>query len=406
MTVKEDIMSGKYNRWCERDVLVCPSESKQFSAFSVLQRPDLSQYVQDALYVHEATGCGGLEFVAFSNARIEKSLKLNNGVILHPCFLPGTKVTEIERGDPHDPHLLATKKMELSSRYIYDGWVPISSWDTENIQKCIRNVDEALSIFSLLRPISFQWEPKYHVSLDTQSVYPLIDEDLEWLENVVRPLDKLNEKDRKNIYRSIAWISQSYRLYEPAAHFLFLILAIESLATYIEKEKMNEDSPLQSLKKAKKFTREEKEICIDGLLATEFKDDKIRAIDKAYFTCVKSITKTLREHLTEIFKPETSMIDLLFNDKIDGMSLYDIRHEIAHGEADAISEAKRDYIRQRSMDVELVARKYISKIIKTCTGVEPHTKDWPSSISLPLGAGLASSSTMHLDPVYMDLQYY
>src|SRR5262245_8655920 len=70
------------------------------------------------------------------------------------------------------------------------------------------------------------------------------------------------------LHLSIGWLSQASRLDQPAARFLFCILAIEALATYIEEEAPDE-SPLARLR-AERLTKAERqgrrERCIDETL--------------------------------------------------------------------------------------------------------------------------------------------
>ena len=89
--------------------------------------------------------------------------------------------------------------------------------------------------------------------------------DLQNLKNVSRTLDELSEDDRTAIYRSLAWLLQGMRLDEPAARFLFSILAIESLASYIEVT-ASAGSPLVVLR-ATNVTDADRENCIKDTLA-------------------------------------------------------------------------------------------------------------------------------------------
>ncbi len=119
----------KYNNWCERRGLACSDEARYFRALSFSNKKDLSPSEKAAFYLHELTGCEGLEFVAFSNVRIRNPITLSKGVILVPCFLNGA---ESEGRSIDDSLLLATREMEHNGRYVYDGWIPITVWDKEN----------------------------------------------------------------------------------------------------------------------------------------------------------------------------------------------------------------------------------------------------------------------------------
>ena len=83
------LISGqKYNRaWCEKRPLVCGDQDRMLRACQWEVKKDLSPSESAAFFLHELTGCEGLEFVAFSNARLTRPVTLVNDVILVPCFL-------------------------------------------------------------------------------------------------------------------------------------------------------------------------------------------------------------------------------------------------------------------------------------------------------------------------------
>jgi hypothetical protein len=163
-----------------------------------------------------------------------------------------------------------------------------------------------------------------HVS----SNYNFEERHLRDLEAIAGLLSALPEDDRMAVYRSIGWLSQASRLDQPAARFLFCILAIEALVTYIEEE-APDDSPLARLKaehltKAGKRARCER--CIDETLGEWLQCNKTRAITESYFNCVVGIKQRLKAHLERLFTSETEPVTLLFEQKVEGKSLYDLRH--------------------------------------------------------------------------------
>lgn len=212
-----------------------------------------------------------------------------------------------------------------------------------------------LSLFCLSGRFIFEWEPKYPQNSESLWSYCLSDNDVvfEELEKLSEILGSLKEADQIAIYRSLAWMSQSFRISEPAARFLFLILSLESFATYIEDE-ASDDSPFSILKtktRTKKEKRQMRESCIEDILLSEYPCNKIKAINDAYFNCM-GIGRQFKDHLKSIFELDKKPIDLLFEKDADGVSLYDLRHTIAHGSIDALSEIQRDIIGRRINDAE------------------------------------------------------
>ena len=395
----------KYNNWCERRGLVCSDNALYFRAVSFSNKKDLSPSEKAAFYFHELTGCDGMEFVAFSNVRIEKPIILPNKVIIVPCFLSENKREGL---DIRDPFLKATMEMERRHRYVYDGWIPITLWDKENVRKAVRSIDEAFSIFCLPLSIFFKWIPKYSSHSKSElPIFPFGDQEILELESLSKHLDSLKEKDRIALYRSIAWLSQSLRLEEPAAQFLFLILSIESLARYIEDESTTE-SPFYNLKSRrliKSERREERENCIDTILSKMLDSDKTKAVKTAYFDCVVGIKKQLETHLRLVFGSTTEPIEVLFEEKVEGFSLYDLRHIIAHGDIDALSEAQRDLIQKRVWDAEKIARKYILIVLNKSLNFQLSKGVIQSEVSLDLKDMVMSCEGMNHGPTHMAIIY-
>jgi hypothetical protein len=394
----------KYNNWFERRELVCSDEARYFRAVSFSNKKYLSPSEKAAFYLHELTGCEGMEFVAFSNIRIRNPVTPSKGVILVPCFLNGT---ESEGRSIEDPLLLATMEMERNGRYVYDGWIPITTWDKENVGKAIRNIDEALSLFCLSGRFIFEWEPKYPQNSESPWSYCLSDNDIVFkeLEKLSEILGSLKEADQIAVYRSLAWMSQSFRLSEPAARFLFLILSIESFATYIE-EKAADDSPFFALKtdtQTKEEKRKTRERCIDEIL-NKYPSNKIEAIEKAHSKCM-GIGRQLEGHLKSILGQDANLIDLFFNKDATGVSLYGLRHTIAHGSIDALDETQRDLIGRRINDAEKIAHRYISTVLKKGLHFEISDKIYEASLSICPNEMVASSEGMHRGPTHMAIIY-
>lgn len=400
----EQISKHKYNSWCERRPLVCPDEDRYYRAIAHLAKSDLTLFEKHAFYFYKLTGCEGLEFVAFSNARLNNPVLLANNIILVPCFL-----NDMRGKNVNEPLVQMTMKMELKGRFIYDGWVPIAIWDKKDVRKAIRSVDEALSIFCLSVSAFFEWEPKYLGANDRfLPSYTFEYQHIQELEQVVQLLESLSEDDRIAIYRSFAWLSQALRLREPAARFLFLILAIESLATYIEKGKLPANSPLASLR-AKHFTpkekREMRDKCIKDKLSQFLQQDPKKAIIKAYFDCIVGIKQQLHRHLEHIFKPEDEAVSLLFEKKYNGKSLYELRNLISHGAVDVLSKEQRDKIYQRVRDTEQLARRYILSVFEKAFGISPFRKKMSAGISFPIQNMVVSREGMYKGPTHMAIIY-
>jgi hypothetical protein len=332
-------------------------------------KKDLSPAESAAFFLHELTGCDGLEFVAFSNARLTRPVTLVHDVVLVPCFLD-----DIDGHGIDEPLVRPTFRMARECRFLYDGWVPIRSWEVQHVREAIRGIDEALALCCLRGRTFFEWEPKYPSAREAalpHTYYNFEDRHLRDLEAIAGLLSALPEDDRVAVYRSIGWLSQASRLDQPAARFLFCIFAIESLAIYIE-TKAPAGSALARLK-AESLTEE-------------------------------GIAKRVKTHLERLFTPEAEPVILLFKQKVAGRTLFDLRHKIAHGGADTLSAREMEHIRQRIWEIEHIAAQYILSVFTKALGMQPLSEE--ITICAPVLSQMASDERMHQGPTHMALFYF
>jgi len=396
-----EISVGKYNKWCERRPLVCNNKIVISKANKHLTRKELTSTEKGTLFLHDLVNCQGLEFVAFSSARFKKPVVLPGRVVLVPCFL-----SEIEGKSWKDPLVRLTNRMMEHARFIYDGWVPITDWNINGVREAIRKVDQILTIFSIQERIWFTWEPKYVPSQIYPSSHKIEDHHIQEIQNLHQFIDSWIDDDSKAFYRSVAWLSQSLRLPQAAARFLFCILAIESLATYIEKESAIDSAfkPLRSSQLAGSKRKEQREKCIKNVLDLLLTTDPTKAINSAYLGCVHGIKKMLEDHLGRVFANDHEPLKLLFENKIEGKTLYDLRNAIAHGGIDALSDLQRQRLSNRIWDIERIARRYLVKVLEEIWGKSPFRQKMIKTMMMPFQ--IVSHEGMYKGPIHMAETYY
>jgi len=285
------------------------------------------------------------------------------------------------------------------ARFIYDGWMPIADWSIENVRNSIKNLDKILSLFAIQERIWFTWEPKYFPSQQHPSSQKIELEHLNEITELNRMLDALNEEDSKVFYRSIAWLSQSLILPQPAARFLFCIVSIESLANYIERE-AKEDSIFYKIRTSHRRTKEEREKCIDAYIKNICKKGRIHTIINAYNDCVLSLTNMLKRHLSKVMSDDPESLKLLF-EKGEEDSLYSIRHKIAHGSLDILSDTERQRIADRIYEIERITRKYLNKISTIILKKPPFQHSMIKSMAIPMTEVISSHEGMYKGPTHM-----
>lgn len=371
----------KYNPAYHKRPLVCADEDRIQRAKDFARRKDLSAPARAALYFHELTGLPEFEFVAFSNLRLPGIIELPYGVVLCPCFVPRPEMEERF----HEYIVDATRRMDAAARFIYDGGIRISDWEPTAVMEALRGIDEALSVFALRGPIAFEWEPKYLPAKHNASVHLSV-ADLKQVGDLSQHMESLGGKDRHAVYRSIGWLSQGIRLNGPAAKLLFYIVAIESLAVYIEGEAKATSllRPLRSEQSTSEKEMEGIQKWIATLTNQQSIDDFKRTISQGYFDIVKSLRRTVEANLSNVFSPDDGPATLLFNRQGKNRSLYDLRSRVAHGSTDSLSAQERDVIRARLPEAEQIAQRYIMTVLTKALNIQPVTTSYMGSVAWDL----------------------
>lgn len=391
----------KFNNWGEREPIVCTNKSKIDKAMHVKMRQDLSNPEKSALFVNEITGCKGFEFVGFSNAKIERAILLPTGIILYPCFMQTTVGCSLK-----DPLIRASFRMLQTGQFVYDGWLPIQKMNDEDIRGRIRTLREVLGAFPLISGSKFDWYPKYQMSNSIPETHYFFEKEIKTIEKFTETIELSKYDDRIALLRSIGWLSECIRVENSESKFLFAVLAIESLCTYIEN--LGLDSSFHTLaqnKKSKAGRKNERKNCILQTLTEQIDKNPTKAITTAYFDCVVGIKKRLYNHLANIFGEKDEGLIAFFQKPEGGSSLYELRHSIAHGSHDILSEFDRNVIDKNIYKVEKLALRYIWHVLNHCLDFYNESSSIHASINFDLNMAVLSSRSMYKGPVDMGLLY-
>lgn len=363
----EEIETKKFNSWgLEKKPLGYDLISDNLNLRPILLDKNIPNLVKDAIYFHKITNCLGFEFYVYSNTIVNGIINLSNEFILCPCFYNDT---ELDGKSLDDPIFQQTYKMQMEGQFIYDGWINVNDWNEINIESVVQSISETLALFSLEPGICFYWGPKYRYLDDSISFYSINSDGIIQYSQIFSNINKYPEVDKRAIYRSLSWYSQAKKVQDPISSFLYFILAIESLANYIEKV-AKEDSPLICLRAGKITSKEEKRKCIEKCLAS-LEENPTKAIENAYFNCNAGIKKTIKNHLIFVVSDTSEIYELLLKTKINGETLYDLRSKIAHGNVDLITEKDKERIIERLWDVERICPRYFFQCFTKLEMVPP-----------------------------------
>jgi len=353
-----EVEKNKYNRWCQKKTLDTTSQEKMQRAFSFSLRTDLNPLVKSAYFFHEVTGCNGFEFIARSNIRFDEFVVLPNNAILVPWFYQ-----EIDSKSADDPGVIATRQMIHNAEFLYDGWIAIDRWDERYVRSVIQGISETLSLFSLNFDVCFTWEPKYQGISRSRSFYSVTPRENRDRHELFPEFNRVSVEDKKAIYRSVLWLLQAKKIDDTPAHFLFVMLSLESLVRYIERS--SDDSRLSVLKGkphiiGEKMTEKEQH---GGEKFSDFEDKA--GIQSGYVhDSAADVGGRVKRHLELVLPGETKTIRMLFDERIDGVTLYELSHEIATGSPELLTEKQAERLNNRVADAERIANKYMLEVLR------------------------------------------
>ncbi|MBN1815422.1 MAG: hypothetical protein JXA14_26555 [Anaerolineae bacterium] len=299
--------------------------------------------------------------------------------------------------------------MAMSRRglYVYDGWVPNDEWTTERLEQIVSKLDEIVCMFSLLGTKWYAyWEPKYRYEKPPVDLHQVGLPELKSLSATIEVLEQLCAADRLAVSRSVAWVSNALKAQSPVQRFLLLFVSIESLATYIERES-DTDSPLQTFageKLPKSERRKTRDACIHSILARDLDSNPVQAISTAYFECIVGTRRMLEEHLTRVLgNPRAS--ELIFEEKVEGKTLWQLRNDIAHGSLSVLSEAQNRFVTRRVGSLESIARSYLRRVLSSLAGTEYFPPLQRQGFLIPMSQGVGTPGTEYKGPTDM-AEYY
>ncbi|KPK45797.1 MAG: hypothetical protein AMJ77_06855 [Dehalococcoidia bacterium SM23_28_2] len=339
-----------------------------------------------------------MEFVVLSNARVKRPVTLPGGITLVPCFQ-----TELESANSRISEL--TLEMMHRGCFVYDGWLPVDDWQADTVCEAISTIDSALAVLVLRTSAWFSWEPKYSPIVRGGMCYDLEQQDVVQMNQLANSVNEMNEKDSRALLSSIGWLSHSVRASEAPARFLFAFLSIEALATHIEgtSGEVSAFGRLRCEKLNGQQRKERRQECIRNIMDQLLDANPEKAVEQAYSQCVVGLGQRLQAHLTHVFGGETHPIELLFKRRVDGKTLYDLRHEIAHGKMDALSQAQREAVFRRARDLERIARRYIFEVLGNVVGCGLESGEGQTLLSVTprLREGIVSNESMYKGPIDM-----
>lgn len=350
---------GRFNKWGERKLITAPEAKQAYVAQELLKFNGCFR-AKSLFWAAKLTDSTGFEFVFVSNAQFSAVVSEKNPLYLVPCFTPL---------DPLNPQTDDRQAAMMKwGQFIYDGWIPDADMSSANLDRIVAELDDLVSLFSVVGRHFAYWEPKYfHATHPTPSQIA-VQGDFDALSRSTLIIEQLPPPDKVAMSRSLAWLSSALRN-QDIQRFLLLFLSIESLATYIENSSTSKTSVLRKAfagqKLAEKARNKNRDECIKNIFAGKDNVYSADKIQRAYFECInQSIKNKLTDHLDRVFQSDEAS-NLIFSEDGNGKSLWKLRNDIAHGSLNLLSEVDTQDILGRVGELENVARNYLRKIFAT-----------------------------------------
>jgi hypothetical protein len=215
-----------------------------------------------------------------------------------------------------------------SNLMVYDCTLELNSITVESIKDALNLIDVFVNRLSFRVNGKAEWILKYNVYGNTAGKKTISRKNFPALRNY---LTSVKSNDVPKFDTSISWYNNGNNSNNIFTKFLSYYIALEGLAIPLIDGDL-EISPKYKIKKVPKNERNEKiRTCIKRMHEQLYDKDPIKFVDRSYFDCIGSIGSKTKNALKKVFGANHPYIDLFF-DNSKGISVYNLRHKLAHGD--------------------------------------------------------------------------
>ena len=325
---------------------------------------------------------------------------LPGGVTLFPCFPPSTDGMQAD-----DPMFRETTRMAEGGRYIYDGWLPVQNLDARAAIQAVRQISESLAAIVLVGGSPFRWEVKYPITGSGVPCPKFGPDDVAELAELTRAVNELPPSDQAAVMRSIGWLSASNDVSDPAAAFLFAVVAVESLCSHIERAvRKNHDSLLKAVGPMAEDVDADLERRHDearARLDEHLPADLETAVRQA-FGALSSTTNVTRTVLERVFEDSPATCDDYFKGK---NAVYNLRHLVAHGSLQTLDPEQVERLTARLRIAQIAGERLVKRLLKLTVGYAPQKDSIQVVQLLPLRNITLGNRSTYQGPTEMAYLY-
>lgn len=190
---------------------------------------------------------------------------------------------------------------------------------------------------------------------------------------------KSDPDDTVKIDTAISWYMDGNHATDFFTKFLNYYIAFEGLALSLVEGKLSVSKQFGF--NDEKSMQENKVECIKEKYAELYEKDPIEFIKKSYFECVQSLGKNTKAALEAVFGKEHEY-NKSFYDRSDGLSIYDLRHKLAHGEYNHIDQKHLEVVIKKLPYIRDISYNFIMRVSSGLKSLETYPELGSYSVAM------------------------
>jgi hypothetical protein len=354
-------LPGRYNPAGEWRPLVFPGDPGPLRAEAVAFSEDPD--VQGAYFYMLCTGHRVLEFVVMMKVELPARVMTYGGRIHLAIVNPSTEAAL------------------LPGAFIYDGWVDLDDGSPETIASALDALSRVFNRMALALDSAVTWRPKYSFRIRAGGEWHPDEEDLRYLNTLLTSFPE--GPDGEAIDVAVDWYNRGQGSGNPFTAFLCFYIAIESIVQAVFDGSANFGLGITRVPAAER--ERERNACIQEHLERLYATNPEEFIRDAYFNCLVGSTERARRVISAVFGAESRQFERLFV-RVEGVSLADLRSQLAHGRASELAPRDAHTIRIRVGEVRYVCREFLLRLLLSLATTEA-LPPWVAQRSLNISFG-------------------
>ena len=331
---------GRYNKPFEWKPLIYPGDASHL--IEETQQLSADHDVQGVLLYMRLTGRKCIEFAVRSNMELPGTFTHTESedVLIHKC-----------PSDEDGAHL---------NIRVYDCTMILKSGTVEEIENGLTSFAWLMSVTFFPYGASYSWRNKYRLTFDGTGLLLPTHDDMTTVDQLLKKFPY--EADGFVLGRGIDWYNMGNSATNPFTRFLSYYVAFESVAVAIfDGANLGVAHP----ERLNRTDRRAKTIeCIQEKHAASYDSDPITFVKDSYFECVVGLKAKAKAIATQTFGANHEYVRLLFEkSEADGVSLSDLRSELAHGGVTLLDKTHEALITKNLFTMGTITREFLLRVL-------------------------------------------